>query len=246
MASTKSEQQRQADKTKRHGVFIKIVLFIMALPVTVLVTMIISILVEWALILHCDDGPGSNFCRFADFQAGMGVHHSADMLRAEAGYVNRHFKESLMGASPVKIAGSVINWFDNNIFKPLGIENYIRKSNQEKTWAWTYFVSAYTMIKVVLLRLCVLILSVPVYLLFAIVGVVTGLVQRDLRKWGAGRESTDKFELSTKLITPSIILCFVFYLSCPSSINPALIIVPFAAMFGYALHLTASNYKKYF
>lgn len=246
MAKAKSEQQRQSDRTKRHSVFTKVVLFTMALPITVLVTMIISILVEWGLIWHCNDGPGTKVCSSVDFKPGMGVNHSKNMLRAEAGYVNKHFKQSLMGAAPVKVAGKLITWTDNNIFRPIGIDNYIRKSNQEKGWAWNYFVSAYTIVKVVLLRLCVLLLSIPAYLLFAFVGLVTGLVQRDLRKWGAGRESTDKFELSTKLISPSIVFCFILYLSWPNSINPALIIVPFAAMFGYSLHLTASNYKKYF
>jgi integrating conjugative element membrane protein (TIGR03747 family) len=246
MTKAKSEQQRQADKTKRHGVFTKIVIFVMALPITVMVTMIISILLEWGLIWHCDDGPGTTVCSFSDFQPGMGVDHSRNMLRAEAGYVNQHFKDSLMGSAPVKVAGELITWTDDTIFRPIGIDDYIRKSNQEKGWAWNYFVSAYTIIKVVLLRLCVLFLSIPAYILFAVVGLVTGLVQRDLRKWGAGRESTDKFELSTKLISPSVVLCFVIYLSWPNSINPALIVVPFAAMFGYALHLTASNYKKYF
>lgn len=246
MAKAKSEQQRQTEKTKRHGIVTKIVLFIMALPVTVMVTMIVSILVEWGLIWHCNDGPETGVCAFAEFQPGMGVEHSGNMLRAEAGYVNQHFKDSLMGAAPVKLAGELITWTDNNVFRPLGIDDYIQKSNQEKGWAWNYLVSAYTIIKVVLLRLCVLFLSIPAYILFAVVGLVTGLVQRELRKWGAGRESTDKFELSTKLITPSVVLCFVFYLSWPSSINPALIVVPFAALFGYALHLTASNYKKYF
>lgn len=242
----KSEQQRQTDKTKRHGLFTKIVLFLIALPVTVFVTMMVSILVEWALMFHCNEDGRSTVCQFAEFKKGMGVNHSRNMLKVEAGYVNAHFKESIMGSAPVLVAGKVITWTDKKIFEPLGIDKYKSKSDQERSAAWKYLVSAYTIVKVVLLRLCVLLLSIPAYLLFAIVGVVTGLVQRDLRRWGAGRESTDRFEISTKLITPSIILCFLFYLSWPNSINPSLIVVPFAAMFGYALHLTASNYKKYF
>lgn len=246
MAKVRSEQQRQSDKTKRHGVFSKVVLFMMALPMTVMVTMIISILVEWGLIWHCNDGPGTTICAWVDFQPGMGVDHSRKMLQTEAGYINQHFKNSLMGSTPVQLIGELIIWVDDHIFRRMGIDDYIRQSNQEKGWAWNYFVSAYLIIKVVILRLCILFLSIPAYILFAFVGLVTGLVQRDLRKWGAGRESTDKFELSSKLISLSIVLCFVIYLTWPDSINPTLIIVPFAAMFGYALHLTASNYKKYF
>lgn len=246
MARQKSEQQTQAANTSRQGIFTKMLVFLMGLPITIFVTVIISILVEWALIWHCNPGPDSRVCSFSGFDAGMGVEHSRAMLRAEAIYVNTHFKDSLMGSKPVEMAGELIAWTDKNIFFPIGIEKYRNKAEQERDSAWQYFMSAYTMVKVVLLRLCVLFLSLPAYLLFAVVGIVTGLVERDLRKFGAGRESKDKYELSTRLVTPSIVLCFVCYLSWPNSINPAYIIVPFAALFGYALHLTASNYKKYF
>ncbi|WP_157823681.1 MULTISPECIES: DUF4400 domain-containing protein [Pseudoalteromonas] len=242
----KSEQHNQQDKAQRQGAFTKIVVFIISLPLTVLVTMIISILVEWSLLYYCDDGPDSNICQFTDFKPEMGADHSKIMLNQEAKYINTHFKESIVGSTPIKLAGSSIRWFESNIFKPLGIDGLKSQSPSARGDAWDYLISAYTIVKVVLLRLCVLLLSLPAYLLFAVVGIVTGLVERDLRKFGAGRESTDKYELSMKLIAPSIILCFVLYLSWPTSINPALIVVPFSALFGYSLHLTASNYKKYF
>lgn len=245
-SSRQSHQRQQADKANRHGLFTKITLFLLALPVTILVTIVFSILVEWGLIFHCNDGPGSWVCRFAKFEAGMGIEHARIMLIDEYHYVNEHFKASLIGSRPAVMAGNLITWFDANVFKPLGIEEYRNKQDLDKGWAWKYLMAAYLMVKVVLLRLCVLFLSLPAYFLFAVVGLVTGLVERDLRKFGAGRESADKFELSTRLITPSIVLCFIFYLSWPSGINPAYIIVPFAAMFGFALHLTARNYKKHF
>lgn len=242
----KSEQGNQKEKTKRHSIVTKILLFIMALPVTIFITMLLSILVEWALIFHCNDGPDTKVCSFASFEKGMGAYHSKSMLKQESMYINVHFKESLMGSSPITLAGKSIRWVDTNVFNPIGVNSYKNKSKGERGAGWDYLVSAYTMVKVVILRLVVLLLSIPAYLLFAIVGIVSGLVERDLRKFGAGRESTDRYELSVHLIAPSIILCFIVYLSWPSSINPSIIVTPFAMMFGYALHLSASNYKKYF
>ena len=39
-------------------------------------------------------------------------------------------------------------------------------------------------------RLAILTLAMPVFLLFSLVALVDGLVQRDLRRWGGGRESS--------------------------------------------------------
>ena len=36
-------------------------------------------------------------------------------------------------------------------------------------------------------RLAILTLAMPIYLLFSLVALVDGLVQRDLRRWGGGR-----------------------------------------------------------
>ena len=226
-----SEQQKRAQNTKRQGVFTKTVTFIISLPMPIFVTMIISICVEWFVMYK--------------FYPEMGADHSLQILQQEAKYLNTHFKESLLGSNPITLAGDSITWVDDHIFNPLGIKEYKKRSKQERSDWWTVIVSAYTIVKVVILRLCVLFLSLPAYLLFATVGIVIGLVERDLRKFGSGRESADRFELSRKLISPSIILCFILYISWPNSINPAFIVVPFAALFGYSIYLTISNYKKY-
>lgn len=226
------EQHRQSDRTKRRGLVSRTISFVIGLPVTVLVTMIFSILVEW-VVMH-------------NYYPELGAGHSKQMLQEEARYLNSHFKKSLLGTKPVLLAGETIQWVDRNIFRPIGIEGYKNRSRQERGWAWKYVVSAYNMVKLVLLRLCVLVMSLPAYVLFAVVGLVTGLVERDLRKFGAGHESSDRFELAVKAVGPSVIVCFIVYMSWPDSINPAMIIVPFAALFGFALFLATSNYKKRF
>ncbi|MFB2639915.1 DUF4400 domain-containing protein [Shewanella bicestrii] len=246
MSNENKPSKSSKDKTHRHGTFTIIVLFIMGLPIMALTTMVFSVIVEWGLIWGCNDDANNRICNFAGFEVGMGAEHSRLMLQVEAGYLNTHFKDSLMGAKPIQFAGKTLSSIDEALFKPLGIDDYKMRSIEERSWGWDYLVSAYTIVKVVILRLCILLLSLPAYVIFAGVGLVTGFVNRDLRKFGAGSESTDRYELSLKLISPSIILCFIVYLSWPNSINPAYVVVPFAAMFGYALHLTMSNYKKHF
>lgn len=234
------------DSANRQGLIHLIFKFLLALPITLILTLLFSIIMEVFLIYKCNDGPTDKICAFADFEPNMGYLHSQNMLQTEASYLNKHFKKSVLGSGPVTLAGKTLKWLDKNIFYPLGIKSYKKTPDNERGQGWHYIIAAYNITKVVFLRLCVIFLSMPAYILFILVGAITGLVERELRKVGADIESTDKFELATKLLVPSVILCFVFYLSWPSSINPSLIIVPFAALCGYAFHLTARNYKKFF
>lgn len=244
---TQPEQKKAVDRTRRQGILTKTVTFILSLPVTVMVTLLISVLVEWGLIFHCDQASqAQTLCEWTDFFPHFHENHARHMLNQEAQYLNQHFKDSVMGAEPIRWVGAVLQWVDSQIFQPLGVNKLKSSSSVTKLdREWIYLIAAVYIVKVVLLRLCVLFFSLPAYGLFGLVGLVTGLVERDLRKFGAGRESTDRFELSVRLLAPSIVLCGILYLSWPNSINPAFIVVPFAALFGYAVHLSLSNYKKY-
>jgi hypothetical protein len=48
--------------------------------------------------------------------------------------------------------------------------------------------------------MAILTLAMPVFLLFSLVALVDGLVQRDLRRWGGGRESSFVYHLSWSVI----------------------------------------------
>nr|WP_306822583.1 DUF4400 domain-containing protein [Shewanella algae] len=221
--------------------------FIVGLPLMIIATSIVSILVEWVLIYSCDDGRSSmpTMCVISGFEVGMGEGHSKMMLNKEAMHLNSAFKESIIGSSPVIAIGEIIRWMDKNILEPVGYDKYKTRNLRNQTATWKYAVASVNIFKVVVLRVCVLLFSLPAYLLFGVVGVTCGLVWRDLRRFGASLESVDRFHLSLSLLKPSVVLCFVVYLSWPNAVSPALIVVPFAALFGYALFLVSSNYKKY-
>ncbi|WP_045391787.1 TIGR03747 family integrating conjugative element membrane protein [Vibrio rotiferianus] len=228
----KSHQEQGRDRAQNAKLSTRIVNWVLGIPVAILITLIFSIVVEWV---------GMNL-----IWQDEGVNHSKAMFISEARYLNKHFQDSLIGSSPVRFIGFTIKVIDDEVFKPIGMGWY--KNRTYRGWrkvVWQHVVSAYYISKVVVLRVLVLLFSIPAYLLFGVVGIVTGLVERDLRRFGAGRESSDRYELARKLVFPSVSLCFILYLSWPNSINPALIVVPFAAAFGWALHLTFSNYKKY-
>ncbi len=61
--------------------------------------------------------------------------------------------------------------------------------------------------------LAILTLATPIYLLLRLVALVDGLVQRDLRRWGGGRESSFVYHYAKKAALPLVVLSWVIYLA---------------------------------
>ena len=108
-----------------------------------------------------------------------------------------------------------------------------------------FLLSAMQITQVFAVRLAVLTLATPVFGLFTLVALVDGLVRRDLRRWGGGRESSFVYHYAKKAPIPLIIMAWVLYLALPFSLHPSLIILPFALAFAFAVKITASTFKKY-
>lgn len=95
------------------------------------------------------------------------------------------------------------------------------------------------------LRLAVCVLSLPASVLFAAVGLVDGLVQRDLRKFGAGHESGFMYHQWKKSLKPVAWLAPVIYLACPVSVHPNWVFLPAAGLQGFLIGRLAANFKKF-
>ena len=61
--------------------------------------------------------------------------------------------------------------------------------SQVYVWAESYLIAAAFTTLTFLVRLLVLVLTLPLILTAAFVGLIDGLVRRDVRRFGAGRES---------------------------------------------------------
>ena len=94
-------------------------------------------------------------------------------------------------------------------------------------------------------RLAILTLAMPIFLLFSLVALVDGLVQRDLRRWGGGRESSFVYHYAKKAALPLVVLSWVIYLALPFSVHPTFVVLPFATLFALTVAVTASTFKKY-
>ena len=94
-------------------------------------------------------------------------------------------------------------------------------------------------------RLAILTLAMPVFVLFSLVALVDGFVKRDLRRWGGGRESSFVYHWAKRSAMPLLVLSWVIYLALPFSLHPTFIVLPFATFFALSVAVTASTFKKY-
>ena len=98
----------------------------------------------------------------------------------------------------------------------------------------------------VLLRMCVAIFALPAFALACLVGVVDGLVRRDLRRWGGGRESSFVYHHAKRYTHWALTGGFGLYLAWPfGGFNPALMVLVFTVLTAITLSTTVAAFKKY-
>ena len=96
-----------------------------------------------------------------------------------------------------------------------------------------------------IVRLVVLSLFLPVFAIAGMLGLIDGLIQRDLRRLGGGRESALLYHRARSCIVPLFFWGCFLYIVIPLPLRPDVILLPFAVLFGAAIFITASAFKKY-
>ena len=189
-----------------------------------------------------------------------GLNHSRDMLAAEIGYLQADFGRSLVSLDPARFTKAVADKTYYVLFEVTRIADII-------AWAGAaprpdeaglrsrlravfqpiakYILAAMQMTQVFSVRLAILVLAMPVFVLFALVAIVDGLVKRDLRRWGGGRESSFVYHWAKRCALPLLVLTWVVYLALPFSLHPSFVILPFATLFAMSVAVTAGTFKKY-
>ena len=190
----------------------------------------------------------------------QGIQHSQQMLEREIGYLNEDFRQSMLTADPGGYARSFAEVSYRFLFEYTGIHSLVewlsipahpedgRMVNSLRNGYQSiepYVLAGMAITQVFALRLGVLTLAMPVFVLFAMVALVDGLVQRDLRRWGGGRESSFVYHHAKRLMAPSIAMAWVVYLALPFSVHPNWVILPFALLNAITIAITASSFKKY-
>jgi integrating conjugative element membrane protein (TIGR03747 family) len=211
-----------------------------------LFSLVFSIIIEWAgMVLWWPD---------------EGLEHSRTMLAREISYLDNDFRRSVITSDPARFAKRFADNTYHYLFEVTRFVAFIRwispppVKNEQGLRPTLYkiyhpiaeFVIAMMQVtQVFSVRLAILNLAMPVFLLFSLVALVDGLVQRDLRRWGGGRESSFVYHYAKKAALPLVVLAWVIYLALPFSLHPTFVVLPFAALFALTVAVTASTFKKY-
>lgn len=95
------------------------------------------------------------------------------------------------------------------------------------------------------LRIGVLLLTLPIFLITAVAAAADGLITWYLRRTGAGRESGFIYHRTKRGLALSILALWLVYLVPPVPLDPRWVIPPFLFIAGIAVRMTVAYFKKY-
>ncbi|HEC9341391.1 TIGR03747 family integrating conjugative element membrane protein [Salmonella enterica] len=251
MSTEKNSSQSSPPPRKPPGL-LTLVLWIW--PVRLLAFLLVSwmagVFIEWA---------GMFF-----FWSDQGALHSQSVMNKELGYLSADFTQSLIFSSP---SVTTMGWISSAYqwaFVDSGLLTWIQKEQREtlsssdsvvfflgQVQAWLlsalsdYLLALVYVTVVFAVRVLILVLSIPLFVLVIIVAVIDGLCRRDLRRYGAGYESSFLYHHAKRFVKPAVYLPCLLYLSWPTSIYPNLLLLPGALLLGLAVTVVTSAFKKY-
>lgn len=193
------------------------------------------------------------------FWPEQGWQHASNMLSFELAQLSEHFTRSAVVQEPGQTAPQLVQQAYEWIFVKSHLADWIHEKSakaaaaangakdfryfvsQAYIWLEKYLIAAAFIILVVMARVLILVLA----LLSAFVDLVDGLVRRDIRRVGAGRESGFVYHRAKASVLLLAVLPWVVYLALPISVNPLPILLPGAIMLGLAVNIMAGSFKKY-
>ena len=192
-----------------------------------------------------------------------GSAHSRRMLAQELGYLAKDFRLGVAATAPVAFAreagarayhwlfewtglANLGRWIRSRAATPVTGESRLTSvSRRALASLEEYGATVAASVRLYATRLAVLVLSLPAFLLAGVVGLADGLAQRDLRRWGGGHERGFVYHHAKRLVMPCLAGAWLLYLCLPWSVNPTFAVVPFAALFGTLVAVTAATFKKH-
>lgn len=244
MAKTAQQQQ-----VREQGFIGKTITFPFRVMGVLFGSLIAGILIEWA---------GLYF-----IWPDAGWHHAQTMMANELSWVSENFTHSVVVQEPGRTVSWLVDQAYEWLFQKTGITQWIQTTSAHAhdlsvhgsgvtkilgsaaVGLEDYGLAAVYTTLTFLVRLLILVLTIPLFLMAVFVGFVDGLVRRDLRRFGAGLESGFVYHRARALIKPLAVAPWVLYLSLPISVSPILVLLPCAAALGLAVSVTVGSFKKY-
>ncbi|KPB13095.1 TIGR03747 family integrating conjugative element membrane protein [Pseudomonas syringae] len=239
-----SVQNAPPQPIQRPGLIVSAIGLVLRIIGLLVASLLFSILIEFAGLLL--------------FWGDQGWRHSQAMLTNELGWLSEHFKSSLIIQQPGQTIGQWLELLNQWLLVKTGFADFAQQARASSQgngfWGWTnqlyvriedFVLSAVYVTFTFVVRLTILVLATPLFLLAALTGFVDGLMRRDLRKFGAGRESSFVYHRAKRAVLPLLIVPWIIYLSLPFSLNPMAVFLPCSVMLGVTMAITAATFKKY-
>ncbi|EJN2898440.1 TIGR03747 family integrating conjugative element membrane protein [Salmonella enterica] len=186
----------------------------------------------------------------AFFWPELGAEHSHLMMNEELGWFTANVSRSLLMADPAGKLETVLHqvwlWgFVDTGFVPWLEQLRNKPDNAWIQWIDTYIQASVWIIMTFVLRVFILLLTAPLFILAVLVGMVDGLVRRDIRRFGCGYESGFIYHHAKRSVIPVFFLAWIIYLSLPFSVNPCFVLLPAALFCGLTVSIMFGLFKKY-
>lgn len=243
--SKKAEQQQE----RQESLFSKIFWFPFNFLGVMFGSLLVAILVDWICLYF--------------FWPEAGWRHGQHMLIRELSWLSKGLVHSAIVQEPGRTATWLVTLAYDWLVVKTGLLSWVQGMEtiaqagprneldmhywaaQSVTTVQNYALAALFTVLVFCVRLVVLTMTVPLFAMAAFTGLVDGLVRRDLRKFGAGRESSYLYHKARATIIPLAIFPWTLYLALPVSISPMLLLLPCAVLLGVSVSITVASFKKY-
>ncbi|MDC9616326.1 TIGR03747 family integrating conjugative element membrane protein [Xenorhabdus khoisanae] len=198
------------------------------------------------------------------FWQDEGASHSQTMMKTELQFLSTEFTQSLLLSNPAQtvsdglaqayqwlfVDSGFIYWIQGQHQYQLNSRNdFLREFNAVlqgvSGYLREYCLATMFITMVTLIRLAILMLSVPLFVMVVLVALVDGLGRRDLRRYGAGYESSFVYHHAKRGIKPACTIPCVLYLSWPDVVYPTMILLPAALLLGMVVMISTAMFKKY-
>lgn len=110
---------------------------------------------------------------------------------------------------------------------------------------WVFLETAAVGLQLFALRIGVLVLATPLFLVTTFAAATDGLIPWYLRRTGAGRESGFIYHRSKRGLALSVLALWVIYLVPPVPLDPRWVIPSFLCLSAISVRVTVAYFKKY-
>jgi integrating conjugative element membrane protein (TIGR03747 family) len=208
----------------------------------ILVAVVVSIVVEWVVMTK--------------YYPEEGAYHSISLIEDELSYLkSSDLVDTNYGSSLVKnlldIQQGIFNWLSEGLKLEAAAQGLARSGFAADHFSrfgllspTSYALSMLNMINVVTLRIVVIILTLPIFILMLVWGLSIGLTKRSIRKYQVRNESAWLYHKAKKYKTWTIMVPIMVYVAWPESIHPVKIFGPSALAYGASWLVLASKFKR--